>query len=119
MMDVIDIGNKVFDRLIAEYGEDPGGRLLFLAGCTTGFSWFVLNSEKTLTVSELGISANFEDEVITQINTEILAERRIRDEAIAAKFAQELEKGRDKFKDGDTYEFWSNTGSNININIKL
>jgi hypothetical protein len=118
-MDVIDIGNKVFDRLIAEYGEDPGGRLLFLAGCTTGFDWFVLNSDKTLTVSEFGISANFEDEVITQINEELAAARRSREEAAAANFAKELEKGRDKFKDGDTYEFWSNNSNNININIKF
>jgi hypothetical protein len=118
-MDVIDIGNRVFDRLIDKYGEDPGGRLLFLAGCTTGFAWFILNSDKTLTVSELGISANFEDEVITQINDELSAERRIRDEAVAAKFAKELEKGRDRFKDGDTYEFWSNNGDNININLRL
>lgn len=118
-MDVIDIGNKVFDRLIAEYGEDPGGRLLFLAGCTTGFDWFVLNSDKTLTVSEFGISANFEDEVITQINNEITSAKRIREEAAAAKFTKELEKGRDRFKDGDTYEFWSNNGNGININLKL
>jgi hypothetical protein len=118
-MDVIDIGHKVFDRLVDKYGEDPASRLLFLAGCTTSFEWFVINSDKTLLVTDHGISANFEDEVITQINTEIKEELRKRDEAVAQKFVQEMEKGRDKFKDGDTYEFWSNSSNNINIDIKF
>jgi len=65
-MDVIDIGHKVFDRLVDSYGEDPASRLLFLAGCTTGFEWFVINSDKQLIVTDHGISSNFEDEVITQ-----------------------------------------------------
>jgi hypothetical protein len=30
-----------------------------------------------------------------------------------------MEKGRDKFKDGDTYHFWSDTSNNINIDIKF
>ena len=118
-MDVIDIGHKVFDRLVDSYGEDPESRLLFLASCTTGFEWFVINSDKQLTVTDHGISANFEDEVITQINAEIKEELRNRDEAVAKKFAQEMERGRDKFKDGDTYEFWSNSSNNINIDIKF
>jgi len=119
MMDVVDIGNKVFDRLVDAYGEDPEGRLLFLAGCTTGFEWYVLNSEKKLLVTENGVSANFEDEIITQINNELLAERRKRDEEIAKRITAEIEKNRDKFKDGDTYHFWSDDSQNININLKF
>ena len=118
-MDVIDIGHRVFDRLVDFYGEDPQSRLLFLAGCTTGFDWFVINSDKTVLVTEDGISANFEDEVITQINNEIQAEKRKLAEELAKKITKELEKGRDKFKDGDTYEFWSNESNNINIDLKF
>lgn len=118
-MDVIDIGHRVFDRLVDFYGEDPQSRLLFLAGCTTGFDWFVINSDKTVLVTEDGISANFEDEVITQINNEIQAEKRKLSEELAKKITKELEKGRDKFKDGDTYEFWSNNSNNINIDLKF
>ncbi len=118
-MDLIDIGNKVFDRLVDTYGEDPESRLLFLAGCTTGFEWFVINSDKKLLVTENGISANFEDEIITQINTEIKSEKRQRNEEVAQRFAKEMEKGRDKFKDGDTYHFWSDTSNNTNIDIKF
>ena len=118
-MDVIDIGHKVFDRLVDSYGEDPQSRLLFLAGCTTGFDWFVINSDKTVLVTEDGISANFEDEVITQINDEIQAEKRKLSEELAKKITKELEMGRDKFKDGDTYEFWSNNSNNINIDLKF
>jgi hypothetical protein len=118
-MDVIDIGHRIFDRLVDSYGEDPKSRLLFLAGCTTGFEWFVINSDKQLKVTDHGIFANFEDEVITQINAEIKEEIRKRDEEVAKKFAQEMEKGRDKFKDGDTYHFWSDTSNNINIDIKF
>mgnify|MGYP000167671068 CR=1 FL=1 len=84
-MDVIDIGHKVFDRLVDTYGEDPASRLLFLAGCTTGFEWFVINSDKTVLVTYHGISANWEDEVITQINADIQAEKRKLDEAAAKK----------------------------------
>lgn len=118
-MDVIDIGHRVFDRLVDSYGENPESRLLFLAGCTTGFDWYVIDSDKQLCVRENGISANFEDEVITQINLEIREILRKRDEEIAKKFAKELEKGRDKFKDGDTYHFWSDDSNNINIDLKL
>lgn len=118
-MDVIDIGNRVFDRLVDTYGEDPESRLLFLAGCTTGFEWFVINSDKKLLVTDSGVSANFEDEVITQINLEISTMIKQKNEAVAAKFAKEMEKGREQFKDGDTYHFWSNDSNNININLKF
>ena len=118
-MDVIDIGHRIFDRLVDTYGEDPASRLLFLAGCTTGFEWFVINSDKTVLVTDHGISANWEDEVITQINADIQAEKRKLDEAAAKKVTEEMEKGRNKFKDGDTYEFWSDTSNNINIDIKF
>ena len=75
-MDVIDIGLKVFDRLVDKYGEDPESRLLFLAGCMTGYKWFVINSDKTILVSDGGISANWEDELFTQINADLRADLR-------------------------------------------
>lgn len=118
-MDVIDIGNRVFDRLVDAYGEDPGSRLLFLAGCTTGFEWFVINSDKKLLVTENGISANFEDGVITQINLELTQLKKQRDQEIAKRITQEMEAGRNKFKDGDVYHFWSNDSNNINIDLKF
>lgn len=118
-MDVIDIGHKVFDRLIAEYGEDPDSRLLFLAGCMAGFDWHVINSDKKLIISEVGVSANFNDDVINQINIELKEIQRIKDEEVAKNFAKELSKGRDKFKDGDTYHFWGDDSNNTNINIKF
>lgn len=118
-MDVIDIGLKVFDRLVDKYGEDPESRLLFLAGCMTGYKWFVINSDKTLLVTDRGISATWEDDVFTQINANLQAEKRKHDEEVAKKFAAELEKSKDKFKNGDTYEFWSNNSNNINIDIKF
>ena len=118
-MDVIDIGHKVFDRLIDAYGEDPESRLLFLAGCMTGYQWFVINSDKQVTVTETGVSANFEDEVITQINLELMKEKRRVEELAADKVIKDLDKGLNQFKNGDTYEFWSNNSNNININLKF
>ena len=53
------------------------------------------------------------------INNEIQAEKRKLAEELAKKITKELEKGRDKFKDGDTYEFWSNDSNNINIDLKF
>ena len=118
-MDVIDIGLKVFDRLVDKYGEDPESRLLFLAGCMTGYKWFVINSDKTVLVSDGGISASWEDEVFTQINADLRADLRKIEEAAVKKVTDEIASGQNKFKDGDTYEFWSDTSNNININLKF
>ena len=118
-MDVIDIGLKVFDRLVDKYGEDPESRLLFLSGCMAGYEWFVINSDKTVLVTESGISASWEDELFTQINADLLAEKLQVEEAAAKKVTDEIASSRNKFKDGDTYEFWSDTSNNININLKF
>jgi len=118
-MDLIDIGNRVFDRLVDTYGEDPESRLLFLAGCTTGYEWFVINSDKKLLITDNGISLNFEDSVISQINFELTELKKKREQEIAERITQEMERSRDKFKDGDTYEFWSNDLHNINIDLRL
>lgn len=119
MMDIIDIGNKVFDRLVDSYGEDPESRLLFLAGCTTGYEWFVINSDKRLFVTENGISYNFEDEVINQINLEISEIKKAAELELAKRITKEMESGRDKFKDGDIYHFWSDDSKNIDINLRF
>jgi hypothetical protein len=126
-MNFIDIGNRVFDQLVAAHGEIPEERLNFFTCILAGQpwrlpSWTRENASAVITVSQTGISFGIEDSVISAINTKI-------QEEIAATKAKELAteqaqaqaeraKAERMLKDGAVYNFWDNQSNNTNIEIK-
>jgi hypothetical protein len=113
MKDIIDLGNLVFDRLIEAHNEDPESRTLFLYGITTGTSWNVINSEKTLLIQSDGVVLNFEDVVISKLSSKW---QQIRIEQDKAALAERLKRFKAEYekpspKDGDTFNFWSDSGT--------
>ena len=118
MKDLIDLGNLVFDQLIAEHGELAESRTLFLYGITTGSSWQVLNSQKTLVIDKGGVSKNFEDKAIDAYDR---AWKNLIKEAELTHARQVLNaiKREDNPKDGDTIEFGKSSGEWRNIDFNL
>lgn len=107
MKDIIDLGNLVFNQLIVAHGESEESRLLFLYNITVGEPW-TINTNKTIVVSNEGVSISFDDQVIHELNGQwkllLLSKREAAADAERAK----MNSGVNKFKDGDTFEFWQN-----------
>jgi hypothetical protein len=113
MKDLIDLGNLVFSQLIKDHSEIEESRLLFLYGVTTSTRWNVINSSKWILVESTGLSKNFVDPILDNLDLEW--------KALKVKFDKaaidlKLEKARAEYdrpqpKSGDTFEFWSNSGS--------
>jgi len=75
-MTLVDIGNRVFDRLVDAYGENPADRLDFFHHVMAEQPWNLLGSAgSTVKVSITEISFNFEDEILNQIQAEILEQQ--------------------------------------------
>lgn len=107
MKDIIDLGNLVFNQLVKDHGETEESRLLFLYNITVNEPW-IINITKTVQLSEAGVLINFEDSVISDLNAEwkqILFNREL---AKADKQRESMNANINKFKDGDTFEFWQN-----------
>lgn len=112
MKDIIDLGNRVFDRLIEEHGETQESRTLFLYGITTSTKWSIIGSDKWVLVHADGVMINFEDDQLAALSNEW---RSIRDEQDKAALADRLKRFREEYekptpKDGDTFDFWSGSG---------
>jgi hypothetical protein len=113
MKDIIDLGNMVFDRLIESHGESNESRTLFLYGITTSTKWSVLGSEKWVHVHAGGVSCNFEDPILSKLSSQWQSIKAAQDKIELAerlkKFRAEYEKPSPK--DGDTFNFWSDSGA--------
>jgi hypothetical protein len=113
MKDIIDLGNMVFDRLIQTHGESQESRMLFLYGITTNTKWGVLGSDHWVLVHADGVTASFDDPVLTDLSGQWLAIRSAQDQAA---FTERLKRFREEYekpapKDGDTFNFWSDPGT--------
>jgi hypothetical protein len=113
MKDLIDLGNLVFNHLIKEHHEIEESRLLFLYGVTTSTKWSVINSNKWILIEPSGLSKNFTDSVLESLDSEWKNLKLQFDKAaIDLKLAKaRAEYDRPQPKAGDTFEFWSDSGS--------
>jgi hypothetical protein len=112
MKDIIDLGNRVFDRLIEAHGELPESRTIFLYGITTGSTWFILGTEKTVTIEDGGLTKNFEDIVLDALDSE-WKQLKFNKELAAAQQIKRMispENQANSPKDGDTFNWWNNEG---------
>lgn len=119
MKDIIDLANAVFNHLVKEHGELEESRTLFLYGVTMGNMWFIINSAKWITVEEPGVTCNFEDLAIIDIDR-AWKNVKFEKEAIAAQkvIDQISPQARNTNpKDGDTFEFWNNETPWREINL--
>ena len=112
MKDIIDLGNRVFDHLIEAHGELPESRTMFLYGITTGSTWFILGTVKTLTIEEGGLTKNFEDLFLDELTLE-WKKIKLNREYLAAQQIKRIispENQGNSPKDGDTFNWWNNEG---------
>ena len=112
MKDIIDLGNRVFDHLIEAHGELPESRTIFLYGITNGSTWFILGTDKTVTIEESGLIKNFEDLKLDQLDSEWKQLKFNKELAIAQRIKRSIspENQLNSPKDGDTFNFWNNEG---------
>ena len=113
MKDIIDLGNKVFDQLISEHGESQESRMLFLYGITTQTRWSIVGSAKWVLVHADGVSLNFEDPVLAELSDQWM---KIRAEQSRLQLADRLKRFKAEYerpspKDGETFNFWSDSGN--------
>jgi hypothetical protein len=112
MKDLIDLGNKVFDILVKDHGEDLTSRTLFLYAISVDSPqpWYVLGSDKRVMITQSGVSISFQDDAISSLNLEWT---KLIDDKKAAQADQVLSKIKSQNfspKDGDTFNFWENEG---------
>jgi len=126
-MNLIDIGNQVFDQLVAAHGENPEERLNFFTCILSEQPWFLPswtkeNPDANVSISQSGVSFGIEDAVISAINAKIQEEiAQIKAEELAAARAEaqaERAKAERMLKDGAIYNFWEDQSNNTNIEIK-
>lgn len=118
MKDIIDLGNLVFDQLIAEHGELSESRTLFLYGITTNTTWQILNSQKWVTITQEGVLKNFEDKAIDAYDRAWKKQLKTVEVDQARKVINAI-KREDNLKDGDIIEFGKSSGEWRNINLNL
>jgi hypothetical protein len=112
MRDLIDLGNLAFDQLVKEYGESPEGRLLFLYGVTNSTRWNLLNSSKWVLIEADGLSKNFEDATLSEIDASWKALKSKADADSAKKRLDTMraEYDRPAPTAGDIFEFGKSSG---------
>lgn len=121
MRDLIDLGNLVFDQLLAVHGEVPESRMLFLYGITTTTEWFVINSNKSLRIDAGGVTKNFNDPVIDNLSAQWVA---LKQQVDYVRLERALNRMRAEFdrpapKDGDIWEFGNSNNSFRDINFHM
>jgi hypothetical protein len=111
MKDIIDLGNKVFDRLLEAHGETTDARLLFLYGITVGNDWHIPGTNKVVHIAMDSVSKNFPDQVIDGLfetwRMTIATIDHDRNERALARMRSEYEF---QVKPGDVYEFGKSSG---------
>lgn len=120
-MDLIDLGNLAFSRLIEAHGEIEESRLLFLYGVTTSARWQVLDSQKWLIIGPDGLSKNFADQVLDELAAEWSSRSvKLAEDQLALKLKRMREEyDRPALKPGDTFEFGKSSGEWRNLNFNL
>ena len=118
MKDLIDLGNLVFNQLLSDHGELPESRTLFLYGITTGSTWTVLNSQKLLTITQDGISKNFEDKAIDAYDRAWKKQLKEAEIERARQITRAI-KREDTPREGDIIEFGKSSGEWRNIDFNL
>lgn len=112
MKDIIDLGNRVFDRLIEAHGEAADARLLFLYGITVGNDWHIPGTNKVIRVAIDQLTKNFPDPAIDMLfeswRKTVATIDRDRNERALARMRAEYEF---QVKPGDVYEFGKSSGS--------
>lgn len=125
-MNLVDIGNKVFDRLVAAHGENPAERIAFFQCIMSNQPWFLPswtkdNPDARLSISNEGIWFGLEDAVIDELNLQIRAIGQDKLEKEQADYIKkervEREKAELMLKDGAIYNFWENNKDSTNIEI--
>jgi hypothetical protein len=111
MNDLIDLSNLVFDELLKSHGEQPEGRELFLYSSTLGTPFYLIGSEKRITVTGHGVSKNFEDSAIEALDKQWKAQIQAAREKIAAEITKKIKSNDQQPKDGDIFNFWSGEGN--------
>jgi hypothetical protein len=106
--DIIDLGNRVFDRLIEAHGEIEESRMLFLYGITTATRWDVNGKDLWVLVQQDGVFSNFNDPVITGLSNRWQV---IRQNRTKAEVENRLKRFREEYerpapKDGEVFNFW-------------
>lgn len=116
-MDLIDLGNLAFNRLIEKHGEIEESRLLFLYGVTTGSRWQIYESAKWIQIENEGIVKNFEDDGLDSLNLKWRSlSTKVQEDKVAAKLKQMREEyDRPSPKPGDTFEFGKSSGEWRNL----
>ena len=113
MMDLIDLGNLVFDVLLAKHGEIKESRMLFLYGITTRTRWTILSSPKWVLIEDGGVTKNFDDPDIEALNEKW---KSVKVQSDYVKLERRLAAMRSEFdrpapKDGDIWEFGGGPGT--------
>lgn len=119
MKDLIDLGNLVFNRLVSDYGETEESRRLFLYQITTMTKWHVMNSNHWILFERTGVTKNFSDQVIDQLDVEWKALKLAVDmDFLNRKLAVlRSEFDRKAPKDGEIWEFGTSNGSFRSLNF--
>lgn len=107
MRDLIDFGNLIFDELIKSHGEQQEGRELFLYSITIGIEFCLLGSNKRILVTQLGVTKNFEDAAIDEINNKWKSLVSGHREKVANNILKQIKSPGRQPKDGDIFNFWS------------
>ena len=110
MKDIIDLANLVFDELIKRHSEEPTGRELFLYTVTLNQRFYLINSNKTIHISSSGISKNFEDQIIDDLDRQWKSQLQSTKEKLANEFLKRVKAENVQPKDGDVFNFWNNEG---------
>lgn len=112
MKDIIDLGNRVFDHLIEAHSELQESRTLFLYSITAGTTWFILGTDKALTIEAGGVTKNFEDPKLDSLDAEWKTIKFQREHAAAQKIKSLIspENQSNSPSDGDILNFWGNEG---------
>jgi len=112
MKDLIDLGNRVFDILIKDHGEDPESRTLFLYSLSIDSPqpWYVLGSDKRVMITQSGVSISFQDDAIASLNLEWTKLIEDKKSEHANRVLSKIKSQNFSPKDGDTFNFWENEG---------
>lgn len=108
MNDLIDFGNLVFNELLKKHGEEEMSRTLFLYAITQSQRYYIIGSNKTLSFDDYGVTMNFEDAEIAELDKQWKAKMQQAKEAKADKILTAIKSPTRQPKDGDIFNFWNN-----------
>lgn len=119
MKDLIDLGNLVFNVLRDKHGEIEESRMLFLYFITQKSKWDILGSKHWILIEINGITKNFADPEIDNLNKQWLALKANVDYEFLINKLNNLRKEYDRPapRDGDIWEFGGSDKPFRNISL--